>query len=161
MGRRRNKGDGVVKEGEGKTGKSVQQARTIILPLSLPLPLSAPPLSPLETCRLSRRTHKGLQQAVPLLVPLSLPLPLPLPLPLSLSAPLLKPSRRTHKPCRCSLAHYTHKSLHPHNSNPVQITTKNQLPLTDIRTCTDVRKSHSVHGVQPSNTAVIVCVVTV
>ena len=101
MGRRRNKGDGVVKEGEGKTGKSVQQARTLILLLSLPLPLSVPPLSPLETCRLSRRTHKGLQQAVPLLVPLSLPLPLPLPLPLSLSAPLLKPSRRTHKPCRC------------------------------------------------------------
>ena len=40
MGRRRNKGDGVVKEGEGKTGKSVQQARTLILLLSLPLPLS-------------------------------------------------------------------------------------------------------------------------
>ena len=52
-------------------------------------------------------------------------------------------------------AHYTHKSLHPHNSNPVQITTKNQLPLTDIRTCTDVRKSHSVHGVQPSNSVTL------
>ena len=107
MGRRRNKGDGVVKEGEGKTGKSVQQARTIILPLSLPLPLSVPPLSPLETCRLSRRTHKGLQQAVPLLVPLSLPLQLPLSLPLSLSAPLLKPAG-AHTNLAAAAWHTTH-----------------------------------------------------